>query len=391
MISLLVIIYISFVMLGLSNVLGSAWPAMHEQLGVSSASVGIISVILSSSTVLAALWCDKMIKYLGTKMLLLISLITIATSLIGFSLTTHFILLCLWSIPLGLGMGFIDTTLNNVVALHYEAKHMNWLHAFWGVGASIGPIIISFFLVKQNSWEAGYRFIGLIHLIFITVFLLMFKLWKHVQTNSVELEDIQQNSLSMKQLISVRGVKHSLFIFFCYCAIEATVGLWASSYLVVVRQLAEETAALWVSLYFGGITIGRFMAGFLSSKLSHKQLINLGNGLIGIGIIILLLPVPENFLLIALFLIGLGCAPIFPSLIHETPNNFDTKHSQAIVGIQVAFAYMGTMLMPPLFGLLAEQVSYRIFPFYIGVFLILMVIMTKRLYQKMQNKRLDKN
>jgi fucose permease len=379
------IIYIAFIMLGLPNVLGSAWPSMHEQLGVSGASAGIISMILSGATILAALWCDKVIRRLNAGRLVLINLIAVATSLVGFSMSTHFISLCLWSIPLGLGMGFIDATLNNVVALWYEAKHMNWLHAFWGVGASIGPIIMSSFLLRKNSWEAGYRFIGLAQFVFIAVFLLTFKLWKQVQSLSVEPKEIQKKSSSMKQLIQLPGVKQSLLLFFCYSAIEATVGLWASSYLVIVRRLVEETATLWVSFYFGGITAGRFMAGFLTMKLSHKQLIQLGSGLIGLGIIILFLPLPEILLLIALFLIGLGCAPIFPSLIHETPNNFGAEHSQAIVGIQMAFAYTGAMLMPPLFGLLAELAGYDLLPFYIGGFLILMMIMAKWLYQKVQH------
>jgi len=374
-------------MLGLPNVLGSAWPVMHVDLGVSAASAGIISMILSGSTILGALWCDWVTKRLGASKVTLMSLIIITISLIGFSMGTHFILLCLWSIPLGFGMGFLDAALNNVVALHYEAKHMNWLHAFWGVGAMIGPIIMSFALLRQNnSWQAGYLFIGLIQLVFIAAFLLTFKLWRLIQISSGDSEASRQESSSLKRLVSIPGVKQSLLLFFCYCAIEATVGLWASSYLVIVRGLAEETAALWVALYFAGITVGRFMAGFLTMKLNHKQLIQLGSWLIGVGTIILLLPVPENFLLIALFLIGFGCAPIFPSLMHETPNNFGAKNSQEIIGIQMAFAYMGSMLMPPLFGVIAEQTSYDLLPFYIGGFLVLMMVMAKWLYQKVQNK-----
>ena len=391
MISLLIIIYLAFIMLGLPNVLGSAWPVMYGDLGVSAASAGIISLILSAATIFGVLSCDKMIRRIGAGKLTLISLIVTATSLIGFSMGTNLIVLCLWSIPFGIGMGFIDASLNNVVALHYKAIHMNWLHAFWGVGASIGPIIMSFFLVRQNSWEAGYRSIGLIQFAFVIVFLLTFKLWKKIPTTAADSEELQQEPSSIKKLISLPGVKQSSFIFFFYCAIEATVGLWASSYLVVVRHLAEEIAALWVALYFGGITIGRFMSGFLSIRLSHKQLIGLGSGLIGLGTIILILPVPEIWLLISLFLIGFGCAPIFPSLMHETPNNFGAKNSQAIIGIQIGFAYMGSMFMPPLFGVLAEQTSYYLFPFYLAGFLILMIITTKWLYQLVGQKLPKKN
>ena len=373
-------------MLGLPNVLGSAWPAMYEQLDVSTASAGIISMILSAATICGALLCDKMIKSIGAGRLTLISLLVTATSLIGFSMGRHFILLCLWSIPLGVGMGFIDASLNNVVALHYKAIHMSWLHAFWGVGASIGPMIMSFFLVSQNSWEAGYRSIGLIQFAFIIIFLLMFKLWKKIPTTFADTEEVGQKSSSMKQLLKLPGVKQSLLIFFFYCALEATVGLWASSYLVITKQISEEVAALWVALYFGGITVGRFMAGFLTMKLSHKKLIGLGSGLVGLGVAFLFFPVPESYLLIALFLIGFGCAPIFPSLMHETPNNFGTKNSQAIIGIQMAFAYMGSMFMPPLFGVIAEQTSYYLFPFYLAGFLVLMVVMTGWLYQLVGRK-----
>ena len=390
MISLLIIIYLAFIMLGLPNVLGSAWPIMHIDLGVSAAHAGIISMILSGSTILAAFWCDKVTRHLGTSKVTLISLIVIAVSLIGFSKGNYFILLCLWSVPLGFGMGFIDATLNHIVALHYEAKHMNWLHAFWGVGAAIGPIIMSSFLLREGSWSAGYRFIGLIQIAFIIVFILTFKLWQKVKivsnVASTDSEDHEQEGSNFKNLIALPGVKQSLLVFFSYCAIEATFGLWASSYFVIVRNLTEETAALWVSLYFGGITVGRFMAGFLTMKLNHKKLIGLGSGLIGLGILILFLSVPESFLLLALFLIGFGCAPIFPSLIHETPNNFGAKHSQAIIGIQMAFAYMGSMLMPPLFGILAELINYRILPAYLALFLVLLVIMKKRLYQKIQEE-----
>ena len=369
-------------MLGLPNVLGSAWPVMYEGLGVSPASAGIISMILSAATVCGALLCDKMIRRVGPGKLTLISLIVTGVSLIGFSVGTNFILLCVWSIPLGVGLGFIDAALNNVVALHYEAKHMSWLHAFWGVGASIGPMIMAFFLVRQNSWEAGYLSIGLTQLAFVIVFLLTFKLWKKIPSTYDDSEEVKQKKpSSAKQLIKLPGVGQSMLIFFFYCAIEATVGLWASSYLVIVRNLAEEVAALWIALYFGGITVGRFMAGFLTMKLSNKQLIGLGSALIGAGTIILFLPVPESLLLVALFLIGFGCAPIFPSLMHETPNNFGANNSQAIIGIQMAFAYMGSTFMPPLFGVLAQHTSYHLFPFYIAFFLVLMVVMTKWLYK----------
>ena len=369
-------------MLGLPNVLGSAWPVIHQDLNTSNANAGIISMILSASTILGTFFCDKMLRKLGAGKLTLASLVFIAISLWGYSISTHLFHLMLWSFPLGLAMGFLDATLNNVVALKYQAKHMNWLHAFWGVGAAIGPIIMSTFLLRQNDWQGGYRFMSILLLIFIALFFASFKLWKHVENLTTDVGGKIKKPLSFPQIIKLTGVKQSLFLFFCYSTIEATVGLWVSSYLVIVRALPEEVAALWVALYFGGITVGRFMAGFLTMKLTHQQLIKLGSYLIGTGVLILFLPIPTNFLLLALFLIGFGCAPIFPSLIHETPKNFGVDNAQSIIGVQMGFAYTGSMLMPPLFGLLATFMSYQLFPFYIGGALIVMMVMARWLYRE---------
>lgn len=386
MMSLLVIIFLTFIMLGLPNVFGSAWPVMYSGLGVSAASAGILSMIFAGTTVVGALFCDKLIRRFGARNLTFVSLIVTGGSLIGFSFSSSFLALAFWNVPLGFGLGFIDASINNVVATHYQAKHMNWLHAFWGVGASIGPMIMAFFLARDDWWQGGYRSIGIIHLVFVGIFFLTFRLWRAIKPVAAQEENTSSKSLTTKQLLLIPGVKQSLLIFFTYCALEATVGLWASSYLVVIRNLAEETAAFWLSLYFIGITVGRFMAGFLTTKLAHRQLILLGGGLIGAGLIIFLLPVPEMFLLVGLFLIGFGCAPIFPSLIHETPSSFGKEQSQAIIGIQMAFAYMGAMLMPPLFGFLADVMTFYLFPFYLGGFLVLMFLMVRSMYQKVQKR-----
>jgi len=382
MISLLVIIFITFTMIGLPNVLGSVWPVMYDQLGVSPANAGVISMLLSGAAIVGALLCDKVIRRFGAGKLALVSLVIAGSALIGFSFSNSFIMLCLMAVPLGFGLGFIDAAMNNVIALHYEAKHMNWLHAFWGVGASIGPIIMAFFLARGDLWQEGYRALGGIFFVFAIVFLLTFKLWRKVVPVKTEETTTKTEVKSTKQLLQLPGVKQSLLICLFYCAIEATVGLWASSYLVVIRNLAEETAAFWLSLYFIGITVGRFMAGFLTTKLSSHQLIMMGSGMIGVGILILFLPVPEQFSLVSLFLIGFGCAPIFPSLVHETPIIFGKENAQAIIGIQMAFAYTGAMLMPALFGFLADFTSFNLFPFYLGGFLVLMFLMVKTMYQK---------
>lgn len=386
MLSLLFIIFFTFIMLGLPNsALGSAWPSMYPAFNVSSASAGAVSLLMSGSTVLASLWCDKAVAKLGFGKLTFLGLLAMALSGLGFSVSTHFLHLCLLAIPMGFGMGFIDAALNNAVALHYQARHMNWLHGFWGVGAFISPVVMSFFLATSHSWQGAYRFIGFVTLGFALIFLLGLKLWNKAPHQVPGTNQTGASALSKAQLLKLPGVKQSLLVFFCYCAIEATVGLWAASFLVGTRNLLEETAALWLSLYFLGITAGRFLAGFITVKLGHRQIIKLGISLIAIGILFFFLPLPQDALMPALFLIGLGCAPIFPSLIHETPANFGAAHSQSIIGLQMAFAYLGSMLMPPLFGLLTLATGYAAFPFYLAFFLILMTFMTQQLHQKTKN------
>lgn len=378
---LLILIFMTFVVLGLPNVFGSAWPAMYGMFGVPVASAGILSMIFGGSTVIGVLLSDKFINRFGSRNVTLFSLLIAAISLIGFAFSHAFWMLAFWNIPLGFGLGFIDAAINNVVANHYETKHMNWLHAFWGVGASIGPMIMSLFLARENNWQAGYGAVGIIYFVFIGIFMLTLKLWRVVVPVKADVEVSHPKSKSAQQLMTIPGVKYSLFIFFAYCALEASVGLWASTYLVSVRNLAEETAAFWLALYFLGITVGRFMAGFLTKLLKNRQLILVGVGLIAGGIILLLLPIPENFLLVALFLIGFGCAPIFPTLIHETPLNFGNENSQAIIGMQMGFAYIGAMLMPALFGVIAARTGHDLLPYYLGGFLVLMILMLKVLYQ----------
>lgn len=382
MVLLLVIIYLAFISLGLpDSLLGSAWPTMYEGLGVSIDSVGIISMIIAGGTILSSLWSDRMIKHLGTGKVTLISVAMTAIALMGFSFSNSFVILCLCAIPLGLGAGAVDAALNNFVSLHYKAKHMNWLHCFWGIGASLGPIIMSYSLIQWQSWNCGYGAISLIQFALVIALLFTLPLWKKAAIATDKDAEMQQG-LSAKNLIRLSGAKQVLLACFCYCAIESTVGLWGSSYLVTIRGIHSETAAWWISLYYLGITCGRFFSGFLSIKFQSKHMIRFGQILIGAGIIILLLPAKGNALLVGLFLIGLGCAPIFPSLLHETPNHFGSRHSQSMMGLQMACAYVGTTFMPPLFGLLGASISYYLFPFYIAILLAVMIFMVTLAYQK---------
>lgn len=380
---LLVMIYVAFISLGLpDSILGSAWPMMYGSLGVPIAGAGVISMIICGGTIVSSLLSDRVIKRFGTGWVTIVSVGMTAAALMGFSCSGSFALLCAWAIPLGLGAGSVDAALNNFVALHYKAKHMNWLHCFWGIGASAGPVIMSFSLVQWQSWNAGYRVISIIQIVLVAVLLFTLPLWKKAAVPVSTQEEVGQERLTMRRLIGLPGAKQALTAFFCYCSMEATVGLWGSSYLVMVRGIPAETAASWIALFYIGITLGRFFSGFLAMKLRHKQMIQLGQVLIGAGVVVLLLPVQGTFLVVGLFFIGLGCAPIYPSMLHETPSNFGSANSQAVMGVQMACAYVGSTFMPPLFGALAGRVSYSLFPVFVGLFLLLMVAMVALLYRK---------
>ncbi|MCL1954838.1 MAG: MFS transporter [Brevinematales bacterium] len=384
---LLVIIYLSFISLGLpDSLLGSAWPSMYGGLNVPLHYAGYISMIIAAGTVISSFFSERIIRRLGTGIVTALSVLMTAAALLGFSFSSAFPLLCLWAVPLGLGAGSVDAALNNYVALHYKARHMSWLHCFWGIGASMGPIIMSFFLINKNSWNLGYRTIGLIQCCLVTVLLITISLWgKNKSQNNNEKNETPKGIL-FKELIHTAGVKQILIAFFCYCSIESTVGLWGSSFLVMEKNISPEIAAQWISLFFIGITSGRFISGFLTIKLNNRQMVRLGQGLIACGIIALMLPVGRILLLPGFFTIGLGCAPIYPSLLHETPKNFGSEKSQAIMGIQMASAYIGTTFIPPLFGQITKYFRFIVFPLFIGGILILNIIMVELL-----NKKVDKN
>jgi len=379
---LLIIIYLSFISLGLpDSLIGSAWPSMYESLNVPLHYAGFISMIVAAGTVISSIFSAGIIKRFGTGIVTVVSVLMTAAALIGFSLSPSFLYLCLCAIPLGLGAGSVDAALNNYVALFYKARHMSWLHCFWGIGASVGPIIMSFYLIHKNSWNLGFQTIGIIQFCLIIILFISLPLWK--KNNSIN-DSVKHVSVSFKQLFSITGIKEVLLAFFCYCSIEMVTGLWGATYLVVEKGISPEIAAQWIALYYIGITIGRFVSGFITMKLTNRQMIRCGQIIIGCGIITLLLPLGEIALLPGLFLIGLGCAPIFPSLLHETPKNFGNEHSQAIMGIQMGSAYIGTTIMPPIFGWLASLTSFNIFPFFLGIILIVMTLMVEML-----NKKID--
>jgi len=385
---LLIIIYLSFISLGLpDSLLGSAWPSMYGGLNVPLHYAGYISMIIAGGTVISSFFSERIIRRFGTGIVTAFSVLMTAAALLGFSFSSAFAQLCLWAVPLGLGAGSVDAALNNYVALHYKARHMSWLHCFWGIGASIGPIIMSFFLINNSSWNLGYRTIGLIQCCLVAVLFITISLWGRNKSQNGNDKDEASKGISFKELLHTAGVKQILIAFFCYCSIESTAGLWGSSFLVTEKGIPPEIAAQWISLYYIGITSGRFISGFLTMRLSNRQMVRLGQGLIACGIIALLLPVGKVLLLPGFFIIGLGCAPIYPSLLHETPRNFGSEKSQAIMGIQMASAYIGTTFMPPLFGQITSYLGFFIFPLFTGGVLILNIIMVELLNKSVNKKK----
>ena len=380
---LLAIIYVAFISLGLpDSLLGSAWPSIYPEFNVPISYAGIVSMIIALGTVVSSLMSDRLTRRLGTGRVTAFSVATTAVALLGFSVSRSFWMLCLWAIPYGLGAGSVDAGLNNYVALHYESRHMSWLHCFWGVGTTIGPYIMGLALTGGRGWNAGYRYIGILQLILTAVLFVSLPLWKGRKADPASGSPEEGRALSLAEIFRIPGTKEIMLCFFCYCAAEQTAILWASSYLSLYKGVPAETAAGFASMFFIGITVGRAISGFVTMKLSDAQMIRLGLAIIFVGIAALLLPFGAEVSLVGLILIGLGCAPIYPCIIHSTPVHFGADRSQAIIGVQMASAYCGTCLMPPLFGLIANHISVSLFPVYLLCVSVLMLVMHERLIVK---------
>ena len=384
---LLVLIYIAFISLGLpDSLLGSGWPVMHTQLQVPISYMGIVTMIISGGTVLSSLLSDRLTRKFGTKIVTVASVFLTALALLGFSMADQFWMLLLLAIPYGLGAGAIDAALNNYVALHYTSRHMSWLHCFWGVGTIVSPFVMSRALTEA-SWQSGYRIIGFVQLGIAVLLLATLPVWK---VNQPKTEEAAQ-STGLIGALKIKGVPSLLLGFFSYCAAEATTMSWASTYLVEVRAISEERAARFASLFYIGLTLGRFFGGFVMNRLGDRKMIVFGSVVFYAGIAMLLLPVAnETFCLAAFVIIGLGCAPIYPCIIHATPNNFGAEHSGAIIGIQMASAYIGSTFMPPLFGFLARRLGFEIMPVFLAVFAVLMLVMTERTFRVTAKSHINK-
>ena len=390
---LLAVIYVAFISLGLPDaVLGAAWPTMSVDLGAPISWAGGISMTISAGTIVSALLSDRMTLHFGAGKVTAISVALTALALFGFSVAPNYWVLILLAIPYGLGAGGVDVALNNYVAIHYESRHMSWLHAMWGIGALTGPYVMGFALGAGQGWPWGYRYISILQVALTAILIFSLSLWKkrsEAKTGEVSGEsdgtvnDEARKPLGIRGVLAIRGAKEILVMFFCYCALESTAMLWGSSYMALGKGIDKTTAAMWASLFCIGITVGRLASGFLTMKFNDPTMIRLGQALVLTGIVSMLLPLPHNTgTIVGLMIIGLGCAPIYPCVIHSTPAYFGEDKSQAIVGMQMACAYVGSMCMPPVFGLIAQHVSVLWFPLYMLVFLVLMVIMHESLRKK---------
>ena len=409
---LLGIIYLSFISLGLPDaLLGSAWPKMYLEFQVPVSYAGAISMIIAFGTIVSSLQSDRLTKKFGTGVVTAANVGITAIALGGFSISHSFVALCLWAIPYGLGAGSVDASLNNYVALHYASKHMSWLHCMWGIGATIGPYIMGIALTGGASWNIGYRIICIMQIVLTAILIVSLPMWKknkmtdkivnsnNTDATSEEFLNVKEEnclgkntnkdntkdsstSLGLLDVLGIPGAKEILICFFCYSAVEQTAMLWASSYLTLARNMSAEQAASFAGMFCIGITIGRGINGFIAMKLKDSQMIRMGQGFIMVGVIILFLPFGQIAALIGFVLIGLGCAPIYPCIIHSTPDHFGADKSQAVIGVQMACAYVGTCLMPPLFGMIANHISIYLLPVYLLVFLVLMIVMHEKLERK---------
>ena len=399
---LLLIIYLSFISLGLPDaLLGSAWPIMHEELKVPLSYSGSVYMLISCCTILSSLKSESLNRRFGTGKITAFSVLLTALAIFGFSMSRSFYMLLLFAIPYGLGAGSVDAALNHYVALHYSSRHMNWLHCMWGIGASIGPYIMGFVLQRGYSWSKGYFLIGMLQAGLTFLLFLSLGLWKEKEEDMNDLVKVEMHegeegkkAMSFREILRIPGAKECIASFFFYCAIEQTIGLWSGSFMVYSLRIDAKLAASFVALFYFGITFGRFLAGIFSAKWKDEELILGGITILFLGIALLFpaglfsgkrlfgMELRQVFVILSLLFMGLGCAPIYPAIIHSTPYNFGAENTSALIGKQMASAYIGSLSLPPIFGVLAKNFGTGLFPFYAVVLGIAMLYMYKQLLKK---------
>lgn len=385
--ALLSIIYISFISLGLpDSLLGSAWPAMSTALFAPLWGAGLVQMLISFCTIVSSLNSARLIRRFGTGRLTAASVTMTALALLGFSLARHYAWLLIMAIPLGLGAGAVDAALNNYVALHCQARHMSWLHCFWGVGTIVGPMVLSACLSMGWGWPAGYRTIGLMQCAVCALLFATLSLWKQEQMHD---EEQGANVLSVSQVLALPGAKQGMGTFLCYCAVESTLGLWGATYMSVVRGVSEAAAASCGAMFYLGITIGRAISGFMAMRLLPRQMVRIGQGLLIAGCVLMMIPAGSALSIAGLLLCGLGCAPIYPNILQDTPVNYGAANSQAAIGVQMAFAYVGSTFTPSVFGALAGIGGYAWMPFFALILAVLMIALFTAQKRIVQARRKD--
>ena len=396
---LLLIIYLSFVSLGLPDaVLGAAWPIIHEEFGVPISFSGSIYMLISCCTILSSLKSESLRLRFGTGKITAFSVLLTAVAIFGFSISPSLSVMLFFAIPYGLGAGSVDAALNHYVAVHYSGRSMNWLHCMWGIGAALGPYILGFVLQRGESWRSGYLVLSMIQATLTIVLFLSLGLWGKEEKK--EKTEEKKTPMSFRQILSITGAKECLVSFFLYCAIEQTLGLWSGSFMVYSLKIEAKLAASFVALFYFGITFGRFLAGILAAQWQDEALILGGCGILFLGLVLLFcsmvpsqevklfgMELRQLLVICALLLSGLGCAPIYPAIIHSTPRNFGAENTSALIGKQMAAAYIGSMSFPPFFGVLAKIFGTGLFPFFSTVLFFGMLFMYRNLLYKTRGKR----
>ena len=396
---LLFIIYLSFISLGLPDaVLGAAWPIIHEEFGVPISFSGSIYMLISCCTILSSLKSESLRLRFGTGKITAFSVLLTAVAIFGFSISPSLSVMLFFAIPYGLGAGSVDAALNHYVAVHYSGRSMNWLHCMWGIGAALGPYILGFVLQRGESWRSGYLVLSMIQATLTIILFLSLGLWGKEEKK--EKTEEKKTPMSFRQILSITGAKECLVSFFLYCAIEQTLGLWSGSFMVYSLKIEAKLAASFVALFYFGITFGRFLAGILAAKWQDEALILGGCGILFLGLVLLFcsmvpgqevklfgMELRQLLVICALLLSGLGCAPIYPAIIHSTPRNFGAENTSASIGKQMAAAYIGSMSFPPFFGVLAKIFGTGLFPFFSTVLFFGMLFMYRNLLYKTRGKR----
>ena len=377
---LLAVIYLVFISLGLpDSLLGSGWPTMRLVFDQPLSAAGAVSMVITGGTICSSLLSERLTAKLSTRGVTVASVFLSAAALFGFSVSTRFWMLCLWAVPYGLAAGCIDSAINNYVALHYRSRHMSWLHCFWGVGTVISPCVMSWAL-RHSGWQLGYRAVALMQLAIGVVLVLTLPVW-NIHRDEAQTARAGQ-VLGIRGALKIKGAPTLFVGFFAYCGAEGTSILWASSYLAGERGFSAQRAAASAAVLYVGITVGRFVSGFIADKVGDRGMIRLGTGVIAAALAVLALPGGgELGALLGLGLLGLGNAPVYPAIIHATPANFGAENSQGIIGMQMASAYVGSTLMPPLFGLIANRAGLGWMPLFLALLILLMITMLEATFR----------